>query len=215
MKGEQQVTLRFAVRDSGIGISPEEQNDIFSPFFQADVPTTRRCGGTGLGLTISRQLVAMMGGEIGVISSLGHGSEFWFTLTFDLVRDAQFSTPEVARLHILFADDNQIARDVIHNTANGLGWTVSSVSSGEAAVQYVLAQEESHDSFDVIILDWKMPGMDGFAAARAIREAHKERHDPIIIVATAHSHDEICIHPDRNLVDAVLNKPVTTRRGQM
>ncbi len=203
----QRVTLRFAVRDTGIGISAEKQSDIFAPFAQADATTTRRFGGTGLGLTISRRLVKLMGGEIGVISEPGRGSEFWFTLAFERAADARLSAPEMARLDVLIADDNPAARAALRATAEGLGWTASAVSSGEAAVQYVLARHA--EPFDVIVLDWKMPGMDGLAAARAIREALGERRDAIVIMITARSRDKLLARPDQGLADAVLNKPVT------
>lgn len=211
---EQQVSLRFLVRDTGIGISPEKQAEIFAPFNQADISTTRRFGGTGLGLTISRWLVKKMGGEMGVISVFGSGSEFWFTLTLDKAEASVMSAPQMSQLEVLIADDNPIARDALGNSVTALGWKAHTVSSGEAALNHLLTRTTMSPYpyyRQIILLDWKMPGMDGLATARAIRDSVKEiGDDPIIIMVTAYSRDQLTASPDSKLADAVLSKPVTT-----
>ena len=206
---DKQVTLQFEVRDTGIGISEEHQREIFAPFSQADASTTRRFGGTGLGLAICRRLVARMGGEMSVVSTLGKGSEFRFSLTFGRIEKARFSQPDMADLDVLIADDNAIAREALRRTATSLGWTATTVSGGESAVQRVLTQSVRNGPREVLVLDWKMPGMDGLSAARTIHESLDGDHEPIVIMVTAHSRDELLASPGSDIADAVLNKPVT------
>jgi hypothetical protein len=206
---DQQVTLRFTVRDTGIGIPLEQQQEIFAPFSQADGSISRRFGGTGLGLTISHRLVASMGGELQLSSVPGSGTEFWFDLTFERGQDVWFATPEMAHLAVLIADDNAIAREALRNIVNGLGWKATVVNSGEAAIQHVRAQQEKRAPKEVLLLDYKMPGMDGLATARMIRHELKEADHPIIIMVTAYSSNQLLNLPDSHLVDAMLSKPLT------
>jgi PAS domain S-box-containing protein len=203
------VRLRFSVKDTGIGIAPELQADVFKAFTQADSSTTRRFGGTGLGLTICRRLVELMGGEIGVISAAGQGSEFWFVVPFDLVAKSGFSSPDMARFEALIADDSDIALKAISDIAAGLGWEVKAVGSGAAVLTHIQACKGGKLP-GVVILDWKMPGMDGLATARAIREGLAEEECPIVIMATAYSLSSLESQPGTEFVDAVLHKPVTS-----
>jgi len=206
---EDNVVLRFSVQDTGIGIATELQSEVFSAFTQADSSTTRRFGGTGLGLTICRQLVGLMGGEIGLNSVAGEGSEFWFTVPLQLISSADFSSPDMVRINALIADDNEIALHAMSNTAHGLGWQVNAVRSGEA----VLAQIDEREGAmlpDIVVLDWKMPGMDGLATARAIRERVPQDRCPIVIMATAYAQSGLAGQPGADIVDAILSKPVTS-----
>jgi CheY-like chemotaxis protein/HPt (histidine-containing phosphotransfer) domain-containing protein len=207
-----QVTLRFSVHDTGIGIPLEKQKEIFSAFSQADTATTRRFGGTGLGLAISQLLVHLMGGEMGVNSEPGKGSEFWFTVPFETVRSLQYAAPEMALQHVLVADDNEAARDMLAATARSLGWKVEAVASGEAALAQTLVQVRGNAPFDVLLLDWRMPGMDGLAAGKAVREALAQQTPPVIIMVTAFTRDDLLREPGASLVDAILEKPVTSSR---
>ncbi|RFB67449.1 MULTISPECIES: response regulator [unclassified Herbaspirillum] len=204
------VMLRFAVTDSGIGIPPERQQDIFQAFTQEDTSTTRRYGGTGLGLTICRHLVQLMNGEIGVTSEPGKGSQFWFMLPFQAMPPAAVQLPADGPLCVLVADDNATARAMLSDTIKSMGWQVDVVESGQDAVSKTMTRLRHNLYYDIYLLDWKMPGMDGLAAAKAIREASSpQARPPIVIMVTAHARDEVLNAPDAELVDAVITKPVT------
>ena len=204
------VMLRFAVTDSGIGIPPERQQDIFQAFTQEDTSTTRRYGGTGLGLTICRHLVQLMNGEIGVASEPGQGSQFWFMLPFQALPPAAAQLPADGPLCVLVADDNATARAMLSDTIKSMGWQVDVVESGQDAVSKTMTRLRHNLYYDIYLLDWKMPGMDGLAAARAIREASSPQgQPPIVIMVTAYARDEVVNAPDAELVDAVITKPVT------
>jgi signal transduction histidine kinase/CheY-like chemotaxis protein len=199
------ATLRFSVRDTGIGIPPDKQKELFQPFVQADSSTTRRFGGTGLGLAISRKLVALMGGDMGLTSEPGVGSHFWFDIPLEVSSDHTVVIPEMRGLSVLVADDNPIALETIRVTATGLGWTAHTAVSGVGAVE--LAQTTP---CDVVILDWKMPQMDGLEAAEKIHEHFGEQSRPIILMVTAYSRDALRSEPRSALVDDVLAKPITS-----
>ena len=207
MSKDGMATLLFRVRDTGIGIPPEQQANIFNAFSQADSSTSRRFGGTGLGLTISRRLVNLMGGEIGVTSELGKGSEFWFRVRLEQVERPEALSERLQHISLLIADDNQVTRDALSMTVGSLGWQSRVVESGEQALHHLLRQGER---FDVILLDWIMPGMDGLETCLAIRRAfERQERSPIIIMATAYSQDELMHRPGSEQVDLVLHKPVT------
>ncbi|SFU28540.1 hybrid sensor histidine kinase/response regulator [Pseudoduganella namucuonensis] len=207
---ERVATIRFAVSDTGIGIPLDKQAHIFSAFSQADASTTRRFGGTGLGLTICRHLVEKMGGEIGVISSPGKGSEFWFTVPLAWVRGVEYAPPELAHLDILIADDSEIARDNLQQTARSVGWSATMVDSGEAAMQKVMARRARQARYDVMLVDWKMPGMDGLELATRLRDTLRGESTPIVLMVTAFSQDELRRQAHADCVDGVLSKPVTS-----
>ncbi len=204
------LQLRFAVRDTGIGIADEQLHDLFSAFTQADSSINRRFGGTGLGLTISRQLVQLMGGELQVNSRIGIGSEFWFVLP--LQRD---SMPEIApaamrNLNLLVVDDHQSAREALLLTAEHLGWQALALDSGQAAILRLVIQDHSTSSFDVMLINWKMPGLDGVATAQLIRKLLPDSgRTPIILMITAYSMQELQANSDQQLADGLLNKPIT------
>ncbi|MBF0422255.1 MAG: response regulator [Magnetococcales bacterium] len=205
VKGDHPL-IRFSVKDTGIGIGPEEMNRLFQPFTQADSSTTRRFGGTGLGLVICKRLVELMGGEIGVNSVSSQGSEFWFTIPF-VPGEPEEKAEEIVltNLSVLIVDDNDIARDALASTVEGLGWMSQTVESGQSAVELL----HDHSSYDVLLIDWKMPGMDGLEASRRIRADTPAGEAPIIIMVTSFNREMVEQNPDINMVDIVLTKPVT------
>jgi signal transduction histidine kinase/CheY-like chemotaxis protein len=207
---DNRAVLRFAVIDTGIGIPADKLQHIFSAFSQADSSTTRRYGGSGLGLTICRHLVEHMGGEIGVTSVPGRGSEFWFVIPFDCVAAGQVEPAALTNLDVLVVDDSDISRDNIALMARGLGWRASQAVSGTLALECVRQRHGAAGGFDALLLDWQMPGMDGMQLARQIRLNYPSDAQPVLMMVTAYARDELLRQPDIELVDGILTKPVTS-----
>ncbi|MGF1611499.1 MAG: response regulator [Kiloniellales bacterium] len=172
--GWDEVLLRFTVADNGIGIPEDIQKRLFVPFTQADASTTRQYGGTGLGLAICRQLVTLMGGEIGVDSKPGKGSRFWFTARF--VRRGRIEeepseaiAPSLAGLRVLVVDDNTVNRRVLERQLGGFAMTVDTAESAEAGRTRLVDAAGEGRPYDLAIIDHRMPGRDGVALAGALR----------------------------------------------
>ena len=214
----QDVLLEFAVRDSGIGIAPENQAHIFSGFSQAEASTTRRFGGTGLGLAISSRLVRLMGGEMQLQSTPDVGSVFSFQIRMG--RAAQDEVPEPLAppqstgQRTLIVDDNDIARDLLGVMAGSLGWKTDLAASGAHAVERVRAALKAGTPYEVVLVDWQMPEMDGWQTLQQIREvtaASGTSPAPLMLMVTAHGRDMLT-QIDAN-AQAALNgflvKPVT------
>ncbi len=202
--------LQFSVSDTGIGMSSEQVGKLFQPFTQADCSTTRKYGDTGLGLTISKRLVELMGGNIWVQSVPGEGSTFSFTAWFgvDQRAIAPWVVPEALNgLHVLIVDDNAAARSVLKSQMALLPFDVEEAVSGEDALDK-LHQAMNTQPFDLILMDWSMPGMSGMHTARKIKQDNSLRIMPRIIMVTAFGHDEVRQEARDLGLEGFLIKPV-------
>jgi PAS domain S-box-containing protein len=204
-----QIVLRFSVRDTGIGMTPEEQAQLFTPFAQADSATTRRFGGTGLGLAICKRLVELMGGTIGVTSRSGEGSTFWFTAPFQVPAAPEAVERAASALSILVVDDNPRARDAMGSIVQTLGWGQDSVESGVDALARLAETVTTGVGYDVVVIDWQMPGLDGLATSRRIRAEATLAEIPIVIMVGAYDREILLADVHAGQIDAILVKPVT------
>ena len=209
------AVLRVDVRDTGIGLTPPQRSKLFQAFTQADTSTTRHHGGTGLGLTISKRLVEMMEGEIGLESEAGVGSTFFFTARFGLaaVRRDHLTVPQqFAGLRVLVVDDNPSAREIFVGMLTALGFEARAVNGGVLAIGAVAQARLDGRPFGLVLMDWKMPGMNGLDALAGIRaEANGIDATPACIMVTAY-HREALLEAARQRelpLDGVLNKPVS------
>ncbi|MDK2123119.1 response regulator [Parachitinimonas caeni] len=208
---EDQVPVRFSVRDTGIGMNETQLGRLFQSFSQADTSTTRRYGGTGLGLAISRQLVELMGGKINVRSTPGQGSEFSFVLPLGRGSEQPRPAISVAALRgmkVLVVDDNAAARAVLGSMLASWSMEVRHASSGMEALG-VLGDEAAPEHFDLVLVDWRMPGMDGLETARRIFDCtRKDSHPPEIVMVTGYSQDEVASKAREVGIVGVLPKPL-------
>ncbi len=205
------VNLKFSVRDSGIGMTPEQTARLFHPFSQADSSTTRKYGGTGLGLSICKRLVEMMDGNIWVESNYGTGSSFHFNAWFgigDGKTIRRLFIPDIAGIRVLVVDDNQQACEILTDSLKGLGLRAEFVSSGEDAIREVAAAD-SRAPYELVMMDWQMPSMDGLEASRIIKNDDRLKHIPKIVMVTAFGREDIRTQCEQMGIDGYLLKPVT------
>ncbi len=215
-RDEASVCLRFEVRDTGIGMTHAQQGRLFQPFSQADASTSRRYGGTGLGLAISRQLVRLMGGEIAVESTHGAGSRFHFCLRLDLqaAQDVPqlVDHPGILGSRVLIVDDNASARDILAAMSRALGLRPDTAVDGEDALRKVAVADAADEPYRVMLLDWRMPGIDGVECAYLLQRRAGGRHPtPAVLMLTAFNRDDVQrqLAERRLSVGALLIKPVT------
>ncbi len=210
---EGQAQLRFLVRDTGIGISPELQEKLFDPFTQADDSMTRKFGGTGLGLAICKQLCELMGGRIWLESRPGEGASFYFDAVFRLHADSGIQPLPLDRLagvRVLVVDDNETARTVFSEILVHFGMRPETAENGEQALEMLRRAQAETDPFRMVLLDWMMPGIDGIETARRIRqEDHPLGAMPAILMITAYSLEKISVEAEQAGVTHLLTKPVS------
>ncbi|MCJ8303668.1 CHASE3 domain-containing protein [Shewanella sp.] len=208
-KDEHTVDIEFSVTDSGVGISANKLQDIFSGFSQAESSTSRQFGGTGLGLAICKQLVELMGGELHVQSELGKGSRFFFTLTLEIGTSIAKMTP-LEPMRVLIVDDSLLVQEVLRDMAESNGWQCDCVSSGRHALERL--QSIDVPDYQVVLMDWCMPGLDGMETTRRIRQlTSAQGSTPVVIMVTAKGQEalEDASHQESKLLDGFLIKPIT------
>ncbi len=211
-RSEDRVILSFSVKDTGIGMTAEQAAKLFQPFTQADTSTTRKFGGTGLGLTISKRLVEMMDGEIGVESEPGKGSVFHFTAAFglasrQLAKRSQLAG-ELKNLKVLVVDDSTTSQNIFREILESFSFDVTVTSSGEMALTEIKNSAGQNAGYDLVIMDWKMPGMDGIEVSRKIKSTFAPARQPKIIMATAYGREEVMRQAEAVGLDGFLIKPV-------
>ena len=207
--------LRFAVRDRGIGLTPEQAALLFQPFSQADVSTTRRFGGSGLGLTICKHFVELMGGEIGVDSVAGQGSTFWFSLPLEIDQAAERGfLVELAPERVLVVDDHEDARDILRRYLASWHFVVDSVPDADSALRRILQAGRTASPYSLMVVDWKMPRHDGLWLLEQLHLAQAQgriQRTPTALMVTAFERQALLQAATQGAVlpDAVLSKPVT------
>ncbi len=200
--------LRFEVQDTGPGMSPELMKRLFTPFAQGKQSGQHRPAGTGLGLAIVKDLIGLMHGEIGVESDLGVGSAFWFEVPFEL--DSQSPGDEAnSGLRLLIVDDHEAQRLALGSCVRSLGWEVDAAASGMEALALIKLRAEEKP-FDVIVVDWKMPDMDGLETLEAVHQSQLDGPLPSVVLTTAYDLEKLRKQPRVELADALVSKPITT-----
>ena len=208
---DQDVLLYCAVRDTGIGLSQEQMGRLFQRFSQADTSTTREFGGTGLGLAIAKKLAELMGGEVGVESELGKGSTFWFTARLDKGIGQQrrrVLSGDLQGKRVLVVDDNENARLVLGDLLSAMNFRVDQADSGLAAIDVVAQADVQGRPYEIVFLDWQMPGLDGIETARRLR-ALALGHPPRMMMVTAYGSEEVIKSAEATGIDEVMIKPVS------
>jgi signal transduction histidine kinase/CheY-like chemotaxis protein len=207
---ESHALLRFAVKDYGIGLTGEQMARLFQSFEQADTSTTRKYGGTGLGLAICKRLAELMGGTVGVESTYGKGSTFWFTARLKVCANQRRKLVPRAHLQglrLLVVDDNESALQSMAASLQNMAFTVDTAASGAAALLAVQAAEAQGMPYAMLIVDWLMPGMDGVETIRQVR-ALPLQHPPQVALTTAHGREEVMHQAKAAGIETILIKPV-------
>ena len=209
---DDEVTLQFSVRDTGIGMTEEQRAKLFQAFSQADTSTTRKYGGTGLGLTISKRLVNMMGGEIWVESEPGQGTTFSFTANFGLgkkkVKRRLVPSSDLRGMKVLVVDDSATSRNILQDILESYSFEVTLAASAEEGLEEI-QRADTDQPYELVLMDWKMPGMDGLEASEHIKNHQTLSKIPAIILVTAYGREEIMRQAEQIGLDGFLIKPIS------
>ena len=213
-KSEQQVWLRISVSDTGIGMDEEQRANLFQAFTQADTSTTRKYGGTGLGLAISRRLITLMGGDIGVTSGVGQGSTFYIELTLPLQDEQdtshhQYLMQKLEGVRVLAIDDNLSTREMLQEMLRSYRVDVRVCRTAEQALTLYQESLEEQQPFDLILVDWRLPGMDGLAFCQKIQQQYSDEQRPKLVLATGYYVEELNDKARQAGVADILSKPYT------
>ncbi|MBF0560566.1 MAG: response regulator [Alphaproteobacteria bacterium] len=206
------VTVRFSVRDTGIGMTEEQMSHLFQSFSQADMTTTRRFGGTGLGLAISNRLAAMMNGSIAVKSQPGLGSTFTFEGRFGLPKSTHGPVPAIPEdlrdLRVLVVDDNATSRTILAEILTVWSMQVTTATGGLEAIALLEQASAAGHPFNLVLMDWQMPQMDGIEATRLIKEDPRIAQTLTVVMITAFGREEVMAQAEQLGIQALLIKPV-------
>ena len=210
---DETAMLEFTVKDTGIGMTLEQTQKLFQSFSQADASTTRKYGGTGLGLAISKKLTELMHGTIKADSEYGSGSIFTFSARFGKQQGHDISPrrsqlKELDALRVLIVDDNNTSREILSSIVSSFGFQLVLAASGPQALQ-LLQESDDTDPFNLVMIDWKMPGMDGMETIREIQHSIGLNHQPSIIMVTAFGREEAAHSAEAVEINSFLTKPVT------
>ncbi len=210
-KTDDTYKLQFSVKDTGIGLTEEQKNKLFKAFSQADASTTRKYGGTGLGLTISKNLVEMMGGEIWVESEYGKGSTFSFTVILKKSSEERFREVkpsfDLRKMKVLVCDDNETSRNLLREALESFTFEVFTASSAEEAIKELKLAVDN--PYELILMDRKMPHIDGLKASEMILNDPEIPKIPLIIMVTAYAREEVIKKAEKLDLSAILVKPVS------
>jgi len=211
-QAETGLTIKFSVRDTGIGLTEEQIGKLFQSFSQADTSTTRKFGGTGLGLTISKRLVNMMDGEIWVESKPGQGTTFSFTAKFGLgeekVKKRLLPSSDLRGMKVLVVDDSATSRNILQDILESIFFEVTLAASAEEGLEEI-QKADTDQPYELVLMDWKMPGMDGLEASEHIKNHQTLSKIPAIILVTAYGREEIMQQAEQIGLDGFLIKPVS------
>ena len=210
-KDENGQLVCFSVSDTGIGLTEEQMGRLFQAFEQADTSTTRQHGGTGLGLAISKKLAQLMGGDVGVSSEVGKGSTFWFTsyLAKGEGIGRRAARPDLRGRRVLIIDDNAQAREVLSSMLTSMTFVVHEAPSGREGLELVRQAADRREPYEIVFLDWQMPGLDGIETGKLIRALPNLSTPPHLVMVTAYGREEVLRQAEQASFENVLIKPVT------